>query len=266
MQTSEARIIAIAMQKGGVGKTTTTAHLARAACRRGLTVLVIDLDQQGNATSLLARESIGATDIGIADVIIPNADLDITEVIVPGKWSGLWVAPGVTDPLKNAAYVLEQHGDGAEYRVAEALSPARESYDLILIDTPPALNVITINALTAADALLTVAQGDGFSADGLAELRRTVRKVRQYHNPELAWAGVLVNLWRGTLSEQAWVKDMEDSFTDAAVWPERIPNWTEVKESLDHGRGLDQGRARFKRLAQHYETMIDRLMSDDPWR
>lgn len=261
MHSSDAHVVAIAMQKGGVGKTTTTAHLARAAALKGLKTLVVDLDQQGNTTGLLAQESFGANDVGVADAIVPDAEFGLDEVVVPSVWPEVSLAPAVTRPMVNAENILRDHPDGREYFLDQALQPLRGAYDLILMDCPPALSVVTVNGLVAADCLLAIAQGDGFSADALAELRRTVREIREYHNPDLRWAGILVNLWRNTMSEQLWIKDIQDHFSDAEVWPERIPNWSGVKESLDEGRGLDQGRQRFRELAERYSAMVDRLLA-----
>lgn len=261
MQNSDALIVAIAMQKGGVGKTTTTAHLARAASLKGLKTLVVDLDQQGNATGLLAQDSFGTNDVGVADAIVPDAEFRLDEVVVPAVWPGVWVAPAVTRPMAKVENIIREHPDGREFFVARALHPLRASYDLILVDSPPALNALTVNGLVAADRVLAIAQGDSFSSDGLAELRRTVREVREYHNPDLEWAGILVNLWRNTMAEQLWVKEIEDNFSDAEVWPERIPNWSGVKETLDEARGLDKERRRFRELAERYSAMVDRLLT-----
>lgn len=256
-----ARVVVLAMQKGGVGKSTSTINLARAAALKGLKVLVVDLDPQGNTTSTLAKEPLGPRDVGVADAIAPDADLTLAEVVVETIWDGIWIAPAITRPLTKAEKLISAETQGREYFVARALKPLLDQYDLVLVDSPPALGLLTINGLTAADKALVVSEGDGWSADGLAELRRTVDEVREFNNSRLEWAGVLVNKWRGTLNERHWVGEIGKHFPQAPVWDERVPLWVGIKDMLDEGKGMDQGKEeRFQRLAENYGLMIDRLM------
>lgn len=256
-----ARVVVLAMQKGGVGKSTSTINLARAAALKDLKVLVVDLDPQGNTTSTLAKEPLGPRDEGVADAIAPDSDLTLSEVIVDTIWPGISLAPAITRPLTKAEKLISAETQGREYFVAKALKSVLEDYDLVLIDSPPALGLLTVNGLAAADKVLVVSEGDGWSADGLAELRRTVEEVREFNNSRLQWAGVLINKWRDTLNERHWVNQIGEHFPQAPVWDERVPLWVGIKDMLDEGRGMDQGKEeRFQRLAQRYEAMINRLM------
>lgn len=255
-----ARVVMLAMQKGGVGKSTSTINFARAAALKDLKVLVVDLDPQGNTTSTIAKEPLGPRDVGIADAIIPEAELSLDEVIVDSIWPNVWLAPAITRPLTKAEKLIQAETQGREYFARRALKPVLDQYDLVFIDSPPALGLLTINGLTAADRVLVVSEGDGWSADGLAELRRTVEEVREFNNPRLTWAGVLINKWRDTKNERHWVSEIGKHFPEAPVWDERVPLWVGIKDLLDEGKGIDESKEeRFRALAQRYGVMIDRL-------
>src|SRR5690625_2035428 len=129
-----ARILAVCNQKGGVGKTTTTYHLARAGIRAGKKVLVVDLDPQGTLTNIAAREELPEDSISIADVLSARGREPLAEVIVPGLWEGLDVAPTVGEGLGVVRDELVVAGAGREARLRDALSQAAQQYDLILID------------------------------------------------------------------------------------------------------------------------------------
>lgn len=260
-----ALVVTLGLQKGGVGKTTSTCNTARAAARRGLRTLVVDMDPQGNTTSTLAAEEVGDDQQGIADVIAPRPDATLVEVIVPTIWAGVDLAPAVSAPLTEAEKRIAAADYGREHRLAEALTPAAGRYDLVLIDTPPALGMLTINALAASDLVVVVAEADQWSADGLAMFRTTVEGVRAYSNHRLRWSGVLVNRWRGTRDEAELLDEFAAHFPEAQVWPERIPLWVGVKTTLNAGLGLDEAReARLRLLADAYDAVVGRLLAGVP--
>lgn len=256
-----ARVVTLALQKGGVGKSTSTMNKARAAARRGLRVLVVDMDPQANTTATLARDEVADDQLGIADVIAPNPDATLTEVIVPTIWDGVELAPASTEPLSAAEDLIATAKHGREHRLAEALGPVLERVDLVLIDTPPALGMLTINALAASDLVVVVAEADQWSADGLAMLRKTVDGVRRYSNQRLAWSGILVNRFRGTRDEEELLAEFGEYFPEAPVWPERIPLWVGIKTTLNAGLGLDESKdIRLRVLADSYDAMVRRVM------
>lgn len=260
-----ARVVTLGLQKGGVGKTTSTCNTARAAARRGLRTLVIDMDPQGNTTSTLAAEEVADDQAGIADAITPHPDAALADVTVPTIWAGVDLAPAVTEPLTQAEKLIASADHGREHRLVEALRPVLDRYDLVLIDTPPALGMLTINALAASDLVVVVAEADQWSADGLAMFRKTVEGVQRYSNQRLRWSGILVNRWRGTKDEAELLGEFAAFFPDAPVWPERIPLWVGVKTTLNAGLGLDEAReARLRTLAESYAAVVDRLVAEVP--
>lgn len=257
------RVVAVAMQKGGVGKTTTAVNLARAAVVAGQRTLVVDLDPQGNATSVLAAEVVAESEVTIADAIVPDSDVPLEEVLVKAVWPGLDLAPSAGETLTAAERMIGASSYGREHRLREALAPIRRRYDLVLIDCPPALGQLTVNALSAADSVLVVAEAEQWSADGLAMLRRTVAGVQRYAHPDLQWAGILINKWRGTLTNREILGEIERNFTEATVWPERIPLWVAIGDSISAGLGIDEsGSARLTVLAEDYARMVTRLIGE----
>lgn len=250
---SNARVVALANQKGGVGKTTATLCLARAAnVYHDARVLVVDMDSQGNTSSTLLTEPIG-DGITVADVLVPGSDVQLREVIVPSIWGGVDLAPG-GETLATAEQKIAGEPFGREHRLREALATVREDYDLVLIDNAPALGLLLVNSLTAADAAVLVTEAHRWSADGLALLGKTLAGVRAYHNPQLEIVGTVVNKWRGTGNEARTAEDLIDGmgrhFPDVPIWMQyRIPLWVGITDALDSGIGLDEGPAKLRVLA-----------------
>lgn len=252
---TNAVVTAIAMQKGGVGKTTCTICLARALrVYHQARVLVVDFDPQGNTSGTLALDKIDADAVRIGDVIIPDSDVTIDEVIVPTIWDGVDLAPGgPTTAAAEKHIVASDHG--REYRLREALEPVLSSYDAVLIDNAPALGLLLVNALTAADKALFVVEADQWSADGLALLRKTLDGVLRYHNRSLDMVGTIVNKWRETKTHAELAAEIQTGmalhFPGVPVWVDRrIPLWTGIPDYIQAGKGLDEGPTRLRVLAQ----------------
>lgn len=179
------KVITIANQKGGVGKTTTANVLISGLTERGYRVLGIDLDAQTNLTASMGA-STKRTALGVLTGEITAEDaIAHTETgdLIPGS-----------ERLTNADILLEE--TGKEYKLREALQPLHE-YDFIVIDTPPALNILTINALTACDLVIVPAQADLYSLQGIDQLAKTIEAVRKYTNPGITVEGILLTMFNG---------------------------------------------------------------------
>ena len=179
-------ILALANQKGGVGKTTTAVNLAACLAEAGARTLVVDLDPQANATSGLGERAEGASTYDLLD----GAPLD--EVAVETRFEHLEVVPSRPE-LAGAAVELSRREDG-EVVLPDVLAPARERYDFAFVDCPPSLGPLTVNGLAAADGVLVPVQCEYYALEGLTQLLRSVDLVRARLNPRLTVAGVLLTM------------------------------------------------------------------------
>lgn len=236
------KTIAITNQKGGVGKTTTTFELADAARLAGLTVLVIDADPQGNLTSSMSKDDLPGDNVGLADVLA--GEEQITRAVVPGLWPGVDLLPTVSPALTTVRNQLMATPEpGREHRLANALEEVRGTYDLVLIDCPPSLDQLTINALTAADSVLIVTHAKQWSIDGLSELLRTIGLVRQHLNIGLGIEGILVNqVEENTRGNAYWANELT-SYAEAAslrLLDQVIPKRVAIADSIESSTSLTE--------------------------
>jgi len=183
-------IIAIANQKGGVGKTTTAVNLAAAFALKNHRTLLIDLDPQANSTlTFVSPEEITGS---IYDVLADHR-VSVTQVVHPTKQANLCLVPAKIALAKLEGNLVAQFD--APYRLKDALGSAKNDFDLIVIDTPPALGIITVNALVAAQYLLVPIQASYYSLEGTDDLLETLERIRARPNPELQLLGVIVTLY-----------------------------------------------------------------------
>ncbi|WP_454778716.1 ParA family protein [Georgenia muralis] len=247
--------IAVANQKGGVGKTTTTFHLARAAVRAGRRVLAVDLDPQGTLTYMIARDDLPEDALGVADVLSARTEDTLADVIVEGVWDGVDVAPTTGESLGIVREELVTAGAGREHRLREAIAALDGGYDLVLIDCPPSLDQLTINGLVAADGVVIVTQSKQASINGLVKLNDTISIVRKSYRPELTIAGVLVNQHeQTTVSGQTWLEELR---TNMAIIEPPIPKAVVLSDAAEASVGLDEyGTRTGRRLAETFDTYL----------
>ncbi|MEL4892158.1 AAA family ATPase [Xanthomonas protegens] len=227
-----ARIIAIANQKGGVGKTTTAVNLAASLARQSQRVLLVDLDSQGNATmgsGIDKRELAAST----CDVLLGESSAEQIRVTAP---EGFDLLPGNIDLTAAEIQLMDQ--PAREQRLKTALAPLREAYDFILIDCPPALSLLTLNALTAADSVIVPMQCEYYALEGLTALLETIDALRAELNPALEIEGVLRTMFdvRNNLAN-AVSAELTNHFGDK-VFRTIVPRNVRLAEAPSHGQSI----------------------------
>ncbi len=227
----DTRVLAIANQKGGVGKTTTTVNLATALAACGRRVLIVDMDPQGNASTGLGV-SPEARSHGVYQVLVQELPVKAAEsaTLVPG----MDIIPSGVE-LSGAELELISL-DRREYRLRDAIDRVRGDYDFVLIDCPPALGLLTLNALVAADAVLVPLQAEFYALEGLSHLMRTIERVQRGLNPRLVLQGVVLTMFdrRNNLCEMV-AADVRGHLGET-VYQTVIPRNVRVSEAPSHGK------------------------------
>ena len=225
------RIVAVANQKGGVGKTTTAINLAASVATRGYRVLLVDFDPQGNASS-----GVGYTKDRIAKSVYDAiaGDATMAEVIVPTEIPTLFLVPATTDLVGAEIELIS--ADRRERFLADALAPVVDSFDYIVIDCPPSLGLLTLNALVAAHGVVVPMQAEYFALEGLSALTSTIEKVRAAYNPRLSIDGVLFTMFDGRLSLANQVRDEVAKHYKEKLFGTTVPRNVRLSEAPSHGK------------------------------
>jgi chromosome partitioning protein len=225
------RVIALVNQKGGVGKSTTAVNLGAALAVAGRRVLVIDTDPQGNATTGLGINKASLTR-DIYHVLMHEIPLE--EVVVQTEVPNLSIAPATIN-LAGADIELVA-ALSRETRLRQALGPVASSYDFVLIDSPPSLGLLTINALTAADDCIIPVQAEFYALEGLAQLTGVIWRVRDALNPALYVSGVLVTMFDGrTRLASEVIRELENYFPEQ-IFKTQIPRNVRISEAPSYGK------------------------------
>jgi chromosome partitioning protein len=265
------KVVAIANQKGGVGKTTTSVNLAACLADLGCRVLLLDMDPQGNATSGLGVDR-SLVERATYDLLMGDAHIE--DLVVSTNIPNLSLIPSTTD-LAGAEIELVSHAT-REYRLRDEFRETDADFDFIIIDCPPSLGLLTINALAAADTVLVPIQTEYYALEGVGMLSQSVELVQEYLNPRLTWEGVVLTMYDGrtNLSEQV-ADEVQRHFGDL-VYRTKIPRNVRLSEAPSYGEPIiryddaSRGALTYRRLAQefldrnHFRPPADFEPADSP--
>ncbi|MBE5806112.1 MAG: ParA family protein [Clostridiales bacterium] len=250
------KIISVANQKGGVGKTTTAVNLSSSLAKKGKKVLLIDTDPQGNATSGVGVDK--SVQYSVYDVLVEG--IDIQNTIQQTEIKGLEVCPSNIN-LAGAEVQLVSEKE-REYKLKEKINEVKNAYDYIIIDCPPSLGIVTLNAFTASDSVLIPIQCEYYALEGLGQLINTINLVKKRMNKSLAIEGALLTMYdaRTNLSNQV-VKEVKNYFDDK-VYKTVIPRNVKLSEAPSYGMPICMYDARSKG-SKCYEKFTKELMKNN---
>jgi chromosome partitioning protein len=225
------RIVAVANQKGGVGKTTTAINIAASIASRGYRVLLVDFDPQGNASSGLGYPR-NKVELSVYDAL--TGEVGMADVVRPTEIATLFVAPATTDLVGAEIELIA--AERRERFLADALAPIAGDYDYVFVDCPPSLGLLTLNALVAANGVFVPMQAEYFALEGLSALTATIDKVRSAYNPSLTIDAVLFTMFDGRMNLANQVRaEVAKHFGDK-VLETAIPRNVRLSEAPSHGK------------------------------
>ena len=249
-----APVVAFANQKGGVGKTTSAVNTAVTLSRRGHRILLVDLDPQGNATSSLGVDKSGIS-LSTYDLLVDR--LSVERAIMPAVRTNLDLVPSV--PMLAGAEVELVAATNRERRLEHALAPALDRYDLVLIDCPPSLGLLTVNALTAARHVVVPIQCEFLALEGLGQLVTTIDLVKQSLNPSLDIIGVLMTMFDARTRLSTLVVDEVRRYFPHRIFSSIVPRSVRLAEAPSYGQAIIEYDAA-SRGAEAYDTFATELL------
>jgi chromosome partitioning protein len=259
------RVVSIANQKGGVGKTTTAVNLSAALAELGRKILVVDLDPQGNASTGLGIDP-GRRQSGVYQVVSAGTPVErsVMETAVPG----VWMVPSTIDLAGAEIELVGQFS--RETRLARAIENVAPTYDFVILDCPPSLGLLTVNALTASDELIVPIQCEYYALEGLGQLLRNVRLIQQNLNQKLRLTGIVLTMYnpRTRLSEQV-VEEVKRYF-GARVYDTVIPRTVRLSEAPGFGQPItaydprSKGAKAYRNLAREFLTREATEVASEP--
>ena len=249
-----AKIMAVVTQKGGVGKTTTAVNIASVMGEMGKKVLLVDVDPQGNATSGVGIDK-RKVKISAYDLLCGSENA--AQAAVQTAFAGLSAVPS---SMALAGVEIEMvEIPHRESRLKAALAPYREQYDFIIIDCPPALGLVTLNALVAADTVLLPVQPEFYALEGLSQLIATVRQVKRMYNPTLELEGVLFTMYDGRTNLTQQVVAEVKKFFPRKVYANVIPRSVRLAEAPGYGRPINY-YDKSSKGAKAYRALVEEIL------
>jgi len=246
-----AKIMAVVTQKGGVGKTTSAVNLAASLGELGKKCLLVDIDPQGNATSGVGVDK-RQVEKSTYDMLVGNGDG--RDAILATPYENLWILPASVGLAGAEIEMVDV--PHREKRLKAALAPCRDAFDYILIDCPPALGLLTLNALVAADTFLIPAQPEYYALEGLSQLIATVRQVKRTYNPTLELEGVMFTMYDGRTNLTQQVVAEVKKFFPRKVYGTVIPRTVRLAEAPSYGMPINyydkkgKGAVAYRELAK----------------
>lgn len=230
---SKPYVISLANQKGGVGKTTSCINIASCASARGLRTLIVDIDPQGNSTSGvgITKKNITKT---VYDVLLDEADP--AEVVLPTEFGNLSIVPST---INLAGAELELFDVDHRERQLKNFVGKCSDFDLIVIDCPPSLSMLTVNALTASDGVIIPMQCEYYALEGLTQLMLSIRKVKELYNPSLSVLGILITMYNGRLNLSTQVLSEIKKYYADKLFAVTIPRSVKLSEAPSFGAPIN---------------------------